>query len=473
MGFLDSVESLHPRSLGALVHPLQRLIEGWLWAKILIGLVLGIGVGFALGPSVDWVAPPTARVVGEWLALPGMVFLAVLQMIVVPLVFASIIRGLAASDSVQQLRRLGLRLAVYFLATTSIAVCIGLIMAFWINPGNAIDASSLLAQADTSLVPTANGAVGATSVPEMLTSLLPTNPLGAMVDRQMLQVVVFAIFVGVALLSMQPEQSRPLLSLLGSLQEVCMTMVRWAMLLAPVAVFGLLARLTSSMGLGAMVGVMAYIATVVTGLSILLIFYLLMVAIIARQSPLAFLRAIREVMLLAFSMSSSAAVMPLSIKIAEEKLKVRPSISQFVIPLGATINMDGTALYQAVATIFLAQATGVDLSTGALVLVVVTTVGASIGSPSTPGVGIVLLASVLTSVGIPVESVALIIGVDRILDMSRTAVNVAGDLTACVVMDRWVGGTISTEQEKQRQALHEEERAVSGVDVLVDSPPLS
>lgn len=470
MGFLDSVEFLHPRSLGALVHPLQRLIERRLWAKILIGVVLGIGVGFVLGPSADWVATPTARVVGEWLALPGMVFLAVLQMIVVPLVFASIIRGLAASESVQQLRRLGLRLAIYFLGTTSVAVCIGLIMAFLTNPGNAIDATGLLAQADTSLVPTVSGGVGAASFPEMITSLLPINPLGAMVDKQMLQVVVFAIFVGVALLSMQPEQSKPLLSLLGSLQEVCMTMVRWAMLLAPVAVFGLLARLTSSMGLGAMVGVIAYIATVVAGLGILLVFYLLLVTIFARRSPLVFLRAIREVMLLAFSTSSSAAVMPLSIKTAEEKLMVRPSISQFVIPLGATINMDGTALYQAVATVFLAQATGVDLSTGALVLVVVTTVGASIGSPSTPGVGIVLLASVLTSVGIPVESVALIIGVDRILDMSRTAVNVAGDLTACVVMDRWVGGTLSPVEEQQRQAVHEEERAASGVDVLVDQP---
>jgi Na+/H+-dicarboxylate symporter len=172
-------------------------------------------------------------------------------------------------------------------------------------------------------------------------------------------------------------------------------------------------------------------------------------------------------MLLAFSTSSSAAVMPLSIKTAEEGLGVRPSIAQFVVPIGATVNMDGTALYQAVATVFLAQVTGVDLSAGALVLVVVTTVGASIGSPSTPGVGIVLLSTVLASVGIPVEAIALIIGVDRILDMSRTAVNVAGDLTACVVMDRWVGGAQTSEDEKRRQDALDAERARTGADVIV------
>lgn len=472
MGFVESVESLHLRSLGVLVAPLQRLIEGRLWAKILIGMILGIGVGFALGPSADWVAPPTAQIISEWLALPGQIFLGILQMIVVPLVFASIIRGLAASESVEQLRSLGLRLAIYFLVTTTVAVTIGLLMAFLIHPGDAIDAGALLAQADTSALPALDAAEATRSVPEMLTSLLPVNPLGAMVDRQMLHIVVFAIFIGVALLSMKPEQSKPLLALLGSLQEVCMTLVRWAMLLAPVAVFGLIARLTSGMGLSAMLGLAVYVATVVGGLAVLLLFYLLVVVVFARRSPIGFLRSIRQVVLLAFSTSSSAAVMPLTIKTAEDELKVRPSIAQFVVPMGATINMDGTALYQAVATVFLAQATGIELSTGALVLVVVTTVGASIGSPSTPGVGIVLLASVLTSVGIPVESVALIIGVDRILDMTRTAVNVAGDLTACVVMDRWIGGRRSSEEEQQRQEEHQVKRTAIGVDVLVEpSPP--
>jgi Na+/H+-dicarboxylate symporter len=422
MTLFESVDALSLRSLGTLVRPLQRLVEGRLWAKILLGMALGIGLGIVLGPTTGWLAPTAADVVGEWIALPGQLFLGMIQMIVVPLVFASIIRGLAASEGVDQLRKLGSRIAPYFLATTTIAVTIGLVAGYLIGPGNAIDPGVLGSHAGTIDLSSASAAGTATqSVPEMLTSLLPVNPLGAMVERHMLHVVVFAIFIGAALISMRPEQAGPLLSLLGSLQEVCMTLVRWAMLLAPVAVFGLLARLTLSMGLDALIGMAIYVGTVLAGLAVLFTLYLGIVAVVAKQSPWAFVVAIREVMLLAFSTSSSAAVMPLSIRTAEDKLRVRPSISQFIIPLGATINMDGTALYQAVATVFLAQVTGIDLTFAALVLVVVTTVGASIGSPSTPGVGIVLLSTILASVGIPAEAIALIIGVDRILDMSWIA----------------------------------------------------
>jgi len=217
------------------------------------------------------------------------------------------------------------------------------------------------------------------------------------------------------------------------------------MLLAPLAVFGLLAQITTKIGLEVLFGMGIYVGTVLLGLFILLCLYLLIVLVISRRSPWKFLSAVRDVQLLAFSTSSSAAVMPVSIKTAEEKLGVRSSISQFLIPLGATINMDGTALYQGVATIFLAQVFGVDLGVSGLLLVIVTAVGASIGSPGTPGVGIVILATVLDSVGIPLSGIALIIGVDRILDMSRTAVNVTGDLTACTVMDRWVGGKDTSE----------------------------
>ena len=167
--------------------------------------------------------------------------------------------------------------------------------------------------------------------------------------------------------------------------------------------------------------------------------YLILVVVVARKNPIWFLQNVREVMLLAFSTSSSAAVMPLSIQVAEEKLGVRPSTAQFLIPLGATVNMNGTALYQGVATIFLAQVFDVQLTFASMLLIIVMTVGASIGSSATPGVGMVILSSVLVSVGIPATGVALIIGVDRILDMSRTAINVTGDLTATLVMDRWVG----------------------------------
>jgi len=182
-----------------------------------------------------------------------------------------------------------------------------------------------------------------------------------------------------------------------------------------------------------------YVATVMLGLALLLCLYLVLVWSFAGQSPGSFLRSSRELLLLAFSTSSSAAVMPLSIRTAEEKLGVRRSIAQFVVPLGATINMNGTALYQGVAAVFLAQVYGVDIGTSGMALIVVMAVGASIGSPATPGVGIVILAMVLNTVGIPPEGIALLMGVDRILDMCRTAINVAGDLVACKLMDRWIG----------------------------------
>lgn len=187
-----------------------------------------------------------------------------------------------------------------------------------------------------------------------------------------------------------------------------------------------------------------YVATVLLGLAMLVVLYMLLMFAFTAERPWRFLRAVREVLLLAFSTSSSAAVMPLSIRTAEEKLGVRPSVSQFIIPLGATINMNGTALYQGVAAIFIAQVFGVDVGVSAMLLIVVTAVGASIGSPATPGVGIVVLAMVLEAAGIPTAGIALIMGVDRILDMSRTAVNVCGDLVACRLMDRWVGETDTT-----------------------------
>jgi Na+/H+-dicarboxylate symporter len=244
--------------------------------------------------------------------------------------------------------------------------------------------------------------------------------------------------------------------------------VKWSMLLAPFAVFGLIARFTTRLGIDALLGVAVYVGTVLLGLTLLLCLYLVIVFIVAQRKPLAFLSGVRDVLLLAFSTSSSAAVMPLSIKTAEEKLNVRPSISQFVIPLGATVNMNGTALYQSVATVFLAQVFGVELGPVQLVLIMITVVGASIGTPSTPGVGIVILALILTSVGIPTSGIALIIGVDRILDMTRTSINVAGDLVACTVMERWVGGKKSVEEERAESEKRRRQRVVLGEDVLLD-----
>ncbi len=430
---------LHPRSLKHLNRHLQELIRRRLWAKILFAMALGVGTGVVLGPTTGYVDRNVAEVLGNWLAMPGNLFLGVIQMIVIPLIFASIIRGLASSDDMDQLRKMGLSVVVFFIVTTILAIIIGLGSALLIRPGDFIDSTliqTLLVEAEP--VAAVEGPVDTPSlgdVPGMVVNLLPVNPLGAMIEKEMLQVVLFAIIFGIALVSLPTKQSKPLLDLLDSIQDVCMTVVRWAMLLAPLAVFGLLAQITMRVGIEVLLGMAVYVGTVLGGLLILLLCYLVILMFVGVK-PWYFLGSVREVMLLAFSTSSSAAVMPLSIQTAEEKLGVRSSISQFVIPLGATINMNGTALYQGAATVFLAQVFDVELTLPTLLLVVLTTVGASIGSPATPGVGIVILAMVLTSAGIPTSGIALIIGVDRILDMSRTAINVTGDLTATRVMER-------------------------------------
>lgn len=448
----NHLDFFYPRQIKYLSDYLSGLVKGRLWLKVLIGMLLGIATGILLGPSAGLLEPHISQVVGNWLALPGQLFLILIQMIVIPLVFASVVRGLAAGENLDQLRRMGLRVAIYFVLTTAVAITIGIIVALLVKPGNYIDsqliqqalkpghASSALPAGDVPALP------GLEDLPQKIITMLPANPLTSMVEGQMLQVVLFAIVFGMSLVMMSAQQAKPLLDVLGSLLEVCMTVVRVAMRLAPYAVFGLMAQITTKIGIDALLGMAVYVGTVLLALLILLCFYLAMVFFVGRTPPGQFLTAAREVMLLAFSTSSSAAVLPLTIKTAQDKLKIKNSISQFVIPLGATINMDGTALYQGVAAIFLAQLFGVDIGIAGMLLIIFTAVGASIGAPATPGVGIVILAMVLESVNIPVAGIALIIGVDRILDMSRTAINVSGDLVASKVMERWLPDDTATEQ---------------------------
>jgi Na+/H+-dicarboxylate symporter len=434
---LRNLERLHPRSLRLLASHLALLVEKRLWLKVLVGMFAGLGTGLALGPTAGLIDPELGSLIGSWLALPGQLFLAAIQMIVIPLVFASIILGLASSENAEQLKRLGIAATIYFVITTAMAAVIGLGIAVVMEPGVALSHTAL-----PSVPSSEHAKVFATpriaELPQVLVGLLPGNPLGSMVEGQMLQIVIFSIIVGIALVTMAPVQSKPLLDLLTSLQLVCMTVVRWAMWLAPIAVFGLMARLMTQLGLNALVSMAHYVLTVLVGLALLFGLYLLIVWLSTRRRPMEFIRATRELLLLAFSTSSSAAVMPLSIKTAEENLSIKQSVAQFIVPLGATINMNGTALYQGAATVFLAQAYNIDIGISGMLLVVALAVGASIGSPATPGVGIVILATVLATVGIPPEGIALILGVDRILDMCRTAINVAGDLVACLVMERWL-----------------------------------
>ncbi len=432
------------RSLPGLGGRLSGLIRRRLWAQVLIGMAAGVGVGVALGPTANLVSPYQAVLIGNWVALPGKLFLVAIQFVVVPLVVASVIRGIAAGEAGgAALRALSARTIAYFVATTIVAAVIGLGVASLIAPGRYIDGASLeasmvSAEADPASAAKPAALPKADEIPTLITSLFPRDPLTTLISGDMLQIVITAAIIGAALVMLPENQRRPLLDLLASIQSACMVIVGWVMHFAPFAVFGLLAHITARVGLSALIGTGVYVATVLLGLALLFGVYLAILVVAARYPLGRFLAGVKDVMLLAFSTSSSAAVMPLSLTTAEHKLGVRSAVARFVVPLGTTINMGGTALYQAVATLFLAQAFDVHIGMTGMALVVVMATGAAIGSPGTPGIGIVILATILNSVGIPPAGVAIILGVDRLLDMCRTSVNVAGDLTACVVIDRLV-----------------------------------
>jgi len=475
---LGSLEKIHLQNLKYFSHPLRRLIKGRLWLQIVVAMILGLGAGIALSPDTGWVDSSTAQAVGGWLALPGQLFLAIIQMIVVPLILASIIRGIAAATDIQQLKSTGLWVTTYFLATTVMAVVIGISLGLVLRPGSYVDASALRqatpqTSAAQSIENSAEQAaahqepVTIDNFPEHLVEILPTNPISAIAQGEMLQIVIFAAILGIGLLSLSPESAKPLLELLGSIQSVCMAVVGALMTIAPLAVFGLLTQAMIKTGPQVLRGLGSYTASVILGMAVLMIVYVAIAAVLGKTGIRRFLAGIREPILLAFSTDSSAATMPITIKSAEEKLHVRPSLSQFIIPLGATVNMGGTALYQGLATIFMAQMFHMDLPLSALVALVATALGASIGTPAVPGVGIVVLATVLNSAGIPLAGLALIIGVDQILERFRTSLNVTGDLVACAAMDRFMPARMSKTEELQqaRKVAHEQRR--EDVDVVV------
>ena len=419
----------------------QAWLQEHLWKQVLVGMVLGLGVGVGLSPSgFGLLTPLQIAGLDGWIALPGIVFLRLIQMVVVMLVSSSIIVGIAGEENREVLKGVGYRIAPYFVMTTSIAVLIGVGVALVVQPGLYVDATRLqlfVPEAETSTALAAAAPIK--DVPELIAELIPANLAEADHNRNMLQIVVAALLMGAALSAIPRESSQHVLQFARGIQDLSMKIVSWAMRLAPVAVFGLLCDITLRVGVEALAGLSMYVACVLVGLLLLQVFYLVLVSLLAQRNPWQFLAQIREAQLLAFSTSSSAAVLPVSLQISEKKLRVRGAIARLIIPLGATVNMDGTALYQVVAALFLTQIFGIELSVGSLVVLVATTVGASIGAPSAPGVGIVILATIIEGMGVPTSGIALILGVDRILDMCRTAVNVTGDLTACVVIEKWLG----------------------------------
>jgi len=436
----------------------RGLMRSQLWAQILVAMVLAIGTGLLLSPDLGSplaVPADIAPDIGEWLRLPGQIFLNLIQMVVIGLVATSIVLGITSSGDADILSRVAGRIAPYFLTTTTIAVLIGYAIATIVQPGSFVELSDVAAQAASATDTVDLEATPAPSLAGSIADIIPASLAEATLSANMFQIVVASLIGGTALASLGLTRAAPLIHIIQLIQDASLTIVGWAMRLAPFAVFGLIADFVMRIGISALLGMSVYILCVIGGLAALLCVYFLIVAVLGRRSIFAFESQVASAQLLAFSTSSSAATMPLSLKTAEHGLKVRPAVARFVIPLGATVNMDGTALYQVIAALFIAQIYQIELTAPGFVMLVVTVVGASIGSPSTPGVGIIILASILHSLGIPASGVAILLGVDRILDMCRTSINVTGDLVACVVMDRWLAGALEDEAEEEAAAAEE------------------
>ena len=380
-----------------------------------------------------------------WLRPIGQLFLRLIRMVIVPLVFASLLVGVASLGDVRKLGRLGGKTLGLYLATTAIAVTIGLICANVIQPGNFMseaDRVSLLSQFSSAVGTQMTAAAQAPSTIDTVLSIIPTNPAASLSEGNMLQIIFFAIVFGVALTLLGPGEATPVVTFFDKVQQAMIILIQLVMELAPYGVAALVAEVVGLSGWSVLQALLVYGLTVIIGLAIHAgLIYGGLVQVFARLSWLSFMRAIRQVQLIAFSTSSSSATLPVSLRCAQERLGVSSPVASFVLPLGSTVNMDGTALYQGVAAVFIAQVFQMELSLPAQLSIVLTATMASVGAAGVPGAGMITLALVLTTLGVPMAGLALILGIDRILDMCRTAVNVTGDLAVTVVVAK-------TEQEE-------------------------
>jgi len=395
--------------------------------SLTLKIVLGMGAGLGVGLLLNWIGVSgwiEDVVVDGLLHVGGSIFLASLKLLVVPLVFVSLVCGTAALDDVAKLGRVGAKTLGLYLMTTAIAVSLALIAATIVQPGAGFELDS-----DASFE-----AQQAPSLADVFIDLFPSNPIRAMADGNMLQIIVFAGLFGLAL-TLSGEPGKRLLKFFDDLNSVIMRLVMLLMSVAPYGVFCLIAKVFALQGFAAMAPLLQYFLLVLGVLALhAIVTYSSLLRFLAGVNPIVFFRNMRDPIALAFSTASSNATLPVTLKTVEHKLGVDNSIASFTIPLGATINMDGTAIMQGVATGFIAQAYGIDLSPTDYMMVVVTATLASIGTAGVPGVGLIMLAMVLRQVNLPVEGIGLILGVDRLLDMVRTAVNVSGDASvSCVV----------------------------------------
>ena len=398
--------------------------------QILVAMVFGFSIG-ALIHGFDW---SENAFVGEFFvggifSLGGQIFIKTLKLLVVPLVFVSLVCGASSLAGGNNMGRIGLKTVALYLMTTAIAITLALTVANIINPGLGINmAEGMTFQAKE-----------APPFTQVVLDIFPSNPVAAMAEGNMLQIIVFALLLGVAL-TKAGDAGLALKASFDRWNEVIMQLVMMLMSAAPVGVFCLMVTLGAQLGFGAIVDLLAYFLCVLLVLALhFLITYPTLIKLLVRVSPVLFYQHMAPVMAFAFSTASSGATLPVTLETVKKRIGVRNEIASFVVPVGATINMDGTAIMQGVATVFIAQAFNVDIGVTGYLMVILTATMASIGTAAVPGVGLITLALVLTQVGLPVEGIALIIGVDRLLDMTRTVVNVVGDATVSSVVARSEG----------------------------------
>ncbi|MFH6599675.1 Proton glutamate symport protein [Pseudomonas sp. THAF187a] len=385
-----------------------------LWQQILVGLVLGVVVGMLYKPGALALAPV------------GALFLNAIKMLIVPLVFISLVAGITAMSDSAKLGRISVKTIAIYLITTAFAVSIGLAFGTLFSPGEGMHM-------------VASGSAEAKQAPslvQILVGLVPTNPVTAFAEGNILQIIVFAIALGVSM-NLVGEKAAPAIRLFDSLAEVLYKLTDLVMRFAPIGVFALIAGVVASHGIEVLLPLAGVIGVIyLASIAHMLLVYGSLIGGLARLSPLRFFRGIAPALAVAFSTSSSSGTLPVSIECARKNLGVSQGVAGFVLPVGATINMDGTAIYQGVLALFIAQAFGIDLSAGQYLMIILTATLASVGTAGIPGAGLIMLGLVLSSVGLPLEGVALIAGIDRILDMARTTVNVTGDLMTTTLVAR-------------------------------------
>jgi len=423
---------------------MKKLALHW---KILIGMLAGLVFGFIM-LQTSWGKEFTT----DWIKPIGAIFVKLLKLIAIPLILASLIKGISDLKDISKFKNIGIRTIVIYVITTVIAITIGLVLVNVFQPGDGISEDTIAkltnTYADNKSVTAkiAEASKQMDSGPlQFLEDMVPDNAFAAMSNNKlMLQVIFFAIFLGISMLLIGEKKAEPMKNFFDSLNDIVLKMVDLIMLSAPIAVFALLANVVvSSDDPDLLLALVKYAGVVVLGLLLMVVFYTIVVSTFTKKNPFWFLKQISPAQLLAFSTSSSAATLPVTMERVEEHIGVDKEVSSFVLPVGATINMDGTSLYQAVAAVFIAQALAFDLSLADQLTIVLTALLASIGSAAVPGAGMVMLVIVLESIGFPSDKLAiglaLIFAVDRPLDMCRTVINVTGDATVSMLVAKSVG----------------------------------